>query len=117
LTNRCDEHGIGAAHAAIELDRRFGQLDHLTVPLIVLAQIQQCHGSPAAALGHYREALALAEQTGEAQLLYPCYDGLASLYLEAGDEARAEQYMMQAQAVCERAGVHPDTLVVLPFLD
>jgi tetratricopeptide (TPR) repeat protein len=83
----------------------------------VLAQIQQCHGSPASALGYYHEALALAEQTGEAQLLYPCYDGLASLYLEAGDEARAEQYMMQALAVCERAGVDPETLVVLPFLD
>ena len=36
LTNRCDEQGIGAAHAAIDLDRRLGQLDHLAVPLIVL---------------------------------------------------------------------------------
>jgi adenylate cyclase len=25
LTNRCDDAGIGAAHAAIELDRRLGQ--------------------------------------------------------------------------------------------
>jgi adenylate cyclase len=29
LTNRCDEQGISAAHAAIDLDRRLGQLDHL----------------------------------------------------------------------------------------
>ena len=39
LTNRCDEQGVGAAHAANDLDRRFGQLDHLAVPLIVLGQI------------------------------------------------------------------------------
>ncbi len=117
LTNRCDEQGISAAHAAIDLDRRLGQIDHLTVPLIVLGQIQQCHGDPQAALAYYREALALAEQTGDAQLLFPCYDGLATVYLEAGDEAEAERWMMQAQAVCERAGVPPDTLVVLPFLD
>jgi adenylate cyclase len=117
LTNRCDEHGISAAHAAIDLDRRLGQIDHLTVPLIVLAQIQQCHGEPAAAYRYYQEALALAEQTGEAQLLFPCYDGLATLYLDAGDDAEAERYMIQAHAVCERAGVRPETLVVLPFLD
>ena len=29
----------------------------------------------------------LAEQTGEPQLLFPCYDGLATLYLDAGDAA------------------------------
>ena len=45
LTNRCDEQGVGAAHAANDLDRRFGQLDHLAVPLIVLGQIY-VHGEP-----------------------------------------------------------------------
>jgi adenylate cyclase len=117
LTNRCDEHGIGAAQAAIDLDRRMGQLDHLTVPLIVLAQIYQCHGRPGTALQYYREALALAESAREPQLLFPCYDGLASLYLEAGDEAMAETYMLRAQAVCDENGVDPQALVVLPFLD
>jgi len=117
LTNRCDEHGIGAAQAAIELDRRLGQLDHLAVPLIVLGQIYQCHGEPQQSLSHYREALDLAEQAGEAQLLFPCYDGLATLYLEMGDEAQAEEYLRRAQQVCEGAGIDPDSLAVLPFLD
>jgi adenylate cyclase len=36
LTNRCDDQGVGAANAAIDLARRRGQLDHLAVPLIVL---------------------------------------------------------------------------------
>jgi len=117
LTNRCDEQGIGAAHAAIDLDRRLGQLDHLAVPLIVLGQIYQCHGEPARAIAHYREALALAEEADEPQLLFPCYDGLATVHLDLGDEGQAEEFMQKAQAVCERAGLDPDALVVLPFLD
>jgi adenylate cyclase len=117
LTNRCDEQGIGAAETAIKLDRELGHVDHLAVPLIVLGQIFQCHGDPQRALGHYLEALDLAEQAGEPQLLFPCYDGLATLYLEMGDEARAEQYMRKAQQVCEAAGLEPESLVVLPFLD
>jgi len=117
LTNRCDEQGVGAAHAAIDLDRRLGQLDHLAVPLIVLGQIYQCHGDPTRAIAHYEEALALAEEADEPQLLFPCYDGLATVHLDLGDEGRAEEFMQKAQAVCERAGLEPDALVVLPFLD
>jgi adenylate cyclase len=117
LTNRCDEQGVGAAHAAIDLDRRLGQLDHLAVPLIVLGQIYQCHGDPTRAIAHYREALALAEEADEPQLLFPCYDGLATVHLDLGDEGQAEEFMQKAQAVCERAGLEPDALVVLPFLD
>jgi len=116
LTNRCDADGIGAAHTAIELDRRLGQLDHLAVPLVVLGQIYQCHGEPGRALGYYQEAMVLAERVGEPQLLFPCYDGLATLFLDAGDDAQAERYMRKAQEVCQRAGLEPDALTVLPFL-
>jgi adenylate cyclase len=116
LTNRCDERGIGAAHAAIQIDRSTGQLDHLAVSLVVLAQICQCHGESARALGHYREALVLAEKTAEPQLLFPCYDGLATLYLDLDDADQAEHYMALARQTCERAGLDPDALIVLPFL-
>ncbi len=117
LTDRCEEQGVSAARAAVDLDRQLGQVDHLAVPLIVLAQIYQCHGGdPERALACYREALELAEEMGEPQLLFPCYDGLATLYLDLGDEARAEEYMQKAQQVCEDAGLEPDSLVVLPFL-
>jgi tetratricopeptide (TPR) repeat protein len=116
LTNRCDEEGIGAAQAAIDLDRRLGQLDHLAVPLIVLGQIYQCHDEPNLARSHYQEALDLAEEAGEPQLLFPCYEGLATLYLEMGEVVQAEQYMLKAQQVCEQAELDPDSLVLLPFL-
>ena len=54
LTNRCEEQGLVAAQTALDLDRQLGQLDHLAVPLIVLGQIQQCHGDPALALATIR---------------------------------------------------------------
>jgi adenylate cyclase len=117
LTNRCEEQGLVAAQTALDLDRQLGYLDHLAVPLIVLGQIQQCHGDPELALGHYQEALALVEALGEPQLLFPCYDGLATLYLDRGDQARAEEFMQKAQQVCEGAGLDPDSFVVLPFLE
>jgi adenylate cyclase len=116
LTNQCDVEGIAAAQSAIDLDRRLGLLDHLAVPLIVLGQIYQCHGEHAQAFAMYEEALGLAEQVGEPQLLFPCYDGLATLHLDAGNQALAEAYLAKAQQVCERAGVEPDALMVLPFL-
>lgn len=64
----------------------------------------------------YEEALTLAERVGEPQLLFPCYDGLATLYLDTGDQRQAEHYLAKAQEVCERAGLEPDALMVLPFL-
>ncbi len=116
LTDRCEAEGVEAAQTAIDLDRRLGLLDHLAVPLIVLGQIHQCHGEHAQAFAMYEEALGLAEQVGEPQLLFPCYDGLATLYLDAGKSELAEAYLAKAQEVCERAGLEPDALMVLPFL-
>ncbi|PYO06778.1 MAG: adenylate/guanylate cyclase domain-containing protein [Candidatus Rokuibacteriota bacterium] len=116
LTDRCEAEGVEAARAAIDLDRRLGLLDHLAVPLIVLGQIHQCHGEHAEAFASYQEALDLAEQVGEPQLLFPCYDGLATLHLDAGNQALAETYLAKAQKVCEQAGLEPDALMVLPFL-
>ena len=116
LTDRCEAEGVEAAQTAIDLDRRLGLLDHLAVPLIVLGQIHQCHGAHPQAFASYQEALSLAEQVGEPQLLFPCYDGLATLYLDVGNQVLAETYLAKAQEVCERAGLEPDALMVLPFL-
>jgi adenylate cyclase len=116
LTDRCEEEGVEAAQMAVDLDRRLGLLDHLAIPLIVLGQIHQCHGDHASAFASFEEALGLAEQVGEPQLLFPCYDGLATLNLDAGNHAMAEIYLAKSQDVCQRAGVEPDALMVLPFL-
>ena len=46
----------------------------------------------------------------------PCLEGMATVYLYQGEDARAEAYFIKADAVCTRAGVDRDSLVVLPFL-
>ncbi len=117
FTDNCAKEGVPAAEKAIEIDRALDQRDHLAVPLIVLGQIHQCHGEPDLARSYYEEALQLAREIGEPQLLFPCYDGLATLNLEKDDMAEAERYFSLAQDVCVRHGLDPDALVVLPFLD
>ena len=117
FTDKCAMEGIPAAEKAIEIDRALDQRDHLAVPLIVLGQIHQCHGQPDLARRYYEEALELALAIGEPQLLFPCYDGLATLNLEHDDMAEAERYFALAQDVCSRHQLDPDALVVLPFLD
>jgi len=116
LSDRCEEPAREAAQASTRLDRTLEQRDHLAIPLIVLGQIHQCHGQPQLALEHYREALAVAEESGEPQLLFPCYDGLATVHLDLGDEATAEQFLARGAALCEHHGLEPTSLVLLPFL-
>ncbi len=117
FTDRCSEEGVPAAEKAIELDRALDQREHLSVPLIVLGQIYQCHGKPGMAARCYNEAIVVARETGEPQQLFPCYDGLATLNLDRGDMPEAERYFALAHEVCARHGLDPQGLIVLPFLD
>jgi tetratricopeptide (TPR) repeat protein len=117
FTDRCSDEGVPAAEKAIELDRALDQREHLSVPLIVLGQIHQCHGKPGLAARCYNEAIAVAGETGEPQQLFPCYDGLATLNLDRGDMPEAERYFALAHDVCARHGLDPQGLMVLPFLD
>jgi tetratricopeptide (TPR) repeat protein len=109
--------GVPAAEKAIEIDRALDQREHLPVPLIVLGQIHQCNGRPELAVGLFHEALDVARETGEPQLLFPCYDGLATLNLDLDNLAEAERYFSLAQGICAQHGLDPEALVVLPFLD
>lgn len=117
FTDRCPTEGVPAAEKAIEIDRALDLREHLPVPLIVLGQIHQCHGRPELAVGLFDEALDVAGETGEPQLLFPCYDGLATLNLDLDNLAEAERYFSLAQDVCAQHGLDPEALVVLPFLD
>lgn len=110
------DEGIRVAEAAVEVDRRLGQRSHLPVPLIILAQIHQCRGEAEQSARYYREALEVASTVGEPQLLFPCYDGLATLAIEAGDEAAAEQWLAKSREVQQATGWTSDTFLVLPFL-
>jgi predicted ATPase/class 3 adenylate cyclase len=117
FTDRCPTEGVPAAEKAVEIDRALDQREHLSVPLIVLGQIHQCQGRPEMAARFYNEALEVARETGEPQLLFPCYDGLATLNLDLDNLAEADRYFSLAQDVCAQHGLDPEALVVLPFLD
>ncbi|ESY16092.1 MULTISPECIES: adenylate/guanylate cyclase domain-containing protein [unclassified Mesorhizobium] len=117
FTDRCPTEGVPAAEKAIEIDRALDQREHLPVPLIVLGQIHQCNGHPELAIGLFHEALEVARETGEPQLLFPCYDGLATLNLDLDNLAEAERFFSLAQGICAQHGLDPEALVVLPFLD
>jgi len=110
------DEGIRAAEAGIELDRRLGQRSHLAVPLIILAQVHQCRGDADSSRRYYEEALGLAEEIGEPQLLVPCYDGLGTLAIERGDEADADRWLERGRSVQESTGWTSETFLVLPFL-
>jgi adenylate cyclase len=115
LVGDCTQ-GIEAAEASISLDQQLGQRNHLPVPLILLAQIYQCQDQLEESKRYYVEACTIAEELGEPQLLFPCYDGLATLYLALGDIAKTEEYLAKSQEVCQRTGYTPDALIMLPFL-
>lgn len=117
FTDKCEDEGVPAAQKAIELDRALDQREHLSVPLIALGQIHQCHGQVELAARCYNEALEVARETGEPQQLFPCYDGLATLSLDEGNMPEAERYFALAQDVCSRHQLDPEALILLPFLD
>jgi predicted ATPase/class 3 adenylate cyclase len=110
------DEGVRAAKAAVELDERLGQRNHLPIPLIILAQVYQCRGDYEPAAHYYKRALEVAEAVGEPQLLFPCYEGLATLAIERGDEAEAEAWLERSRHVQETTGWSSDTFLVLPFL-
>jgi tetratricopeptide (TPR) repeat protein len=115
LVGDCSQ-GIEAAEASVALDQQLGQRNHLPIPLILLAQIYQCQDQLDESERYYAEACAIAEETGEPQQLFPCYDGLATLSLARGNTAKAEEYLAKSLEICQKTGYSPDTLIMLPFL-
>jgi class 3 adenylate cyclase/tetratricopeptide (TPR) repeat protein len=115
LVGDCSQ-GIEAAEASVTLDQQLGQRNHLPIPLTLLAQIYQCQDQLEASERYYLEACAIAEEIGEPQQLFPCYDGLATLYLARGDTVTAEAYLTKGLEICHKTGYSPDMLIMLPFL-
>jgi predicted ATPase len=110
------DEGVRAAETAALLDERLGQLGHLPIPLIILAQIHQCRGDYAEGERYYRRALAVAEGTSEPQLLVPCYEGLGIIAIEEGDEPAAQAWLDKSRSIQEATGWTSDAFQILPFL-
>ncbi|MFQ5520439.1 MAG: tetratricopeptide repeat protein [Candidatus Methylomirabilia bacterium] len=115
LVGDCSQ-GVEAAKASIALDQQLGQRNHLPVPLLLLAQMYQCQNELEESEEYYLEAVGIAEEIGEPQLLFPSYDGLGTLYLSTGQTDKAEAYLAKGQEVCQKTGYTADALIMLPFL-
>lgn len=109
------ETATRSVELAIEIDRQLGLRSHLPVPLIVLGQIHQCHSQWAEAETCYREALSIAEELADPQLLFPALEGLGTLALEQGDSEGGTAWLSRARHVCEAAGFTMQEMVLLPF--
>lgn len=109
------ETATQSAEMAIEIDRQLGLRSHIPVPLIVLGQIHQCHDRWNEAEQCFRQALSIAEETGDPQLLYPALEGLGTLYLERGDAPTGEACMERAHEVLEKSGFSAEGMMLLPF--
>jgi tetratricopeptide (TPR) repeat protein len=57
------------------------------------------------ALRSYRQALELASELGMRPLVAHCHLGLTRLYRRTGDEAKAEEHLVVATAMCREMGV------------
>jgi adenylate cyclase len=109
------ETATQSAEMAIEIDQQLGLRSHIPVPLIVLGQIHQCHDRWNEAEQCFREALSIAEESDDPQLLYPALEGLGTLYLERGDTPTGEACMERATEILEKSGFTAEGMMLLPF--
>ena len=97
------EGAVEHAERSITLDRQLGLRSHLPVPMIVLAQVQQCHGNAKGAERTYLETLDLARELDDPQDPIPVLRWPRDpSTLEQGDE-QARRRIHDAQSGCVRS--------------
>jgi tetratricopeptide (TPR) repeat protein len=95
------EDAIVQAGGALDLARQYKQRGDEAYALRLLSEIA-AHKDPPdveAAEGHYRQALALAEELGMRPLVAHCHVGLGKLYRRIGSRQQAEEHLTTAIAM------------------
>ncbi|MGH8072048.1 MAG: ATP-binding protein, partial [Candidatus Entotheonellia bacterium] len=100
LAGRLDEARQRAVQA-VELARQYQQRGHQAWALWLLGESAARQASPAIepAVGHYRQALALAEELGMRPLQAHCHRGLGTLYATLGQSEHARRELLTAIAL------------------
>jgi tetratricopeptide (TPR) repeat protein len=83
LADRLDE-ALTLTGRALTLARKHGRRGDEARALCLLGEVNARHNPPDRAQGHYREALALAEELGMRPLVAHCHLGLGKLYQRTG---------------------------------
>ena len=99
-TGRPDE-ACTQAQRALEFARVHQQRGHAAYALRLLGEIHTRHAPPAVepATTHYRQALALAEESGMRPLVAHCHRDLGTLYAATGQREQAQTALLTAIAM------------------
>jgi class 3 adenylate cyclase/tetratricopeptide (TPR) repeat protein len=121
LVGRLEEARHHAAQA-VDLARQYQQRGHQAWALWLLGASTACQafpeGEPAA--GHYRQALALAEELGMRPLQAHCHRGLGALYARTGQQEQARVALstaMEMYRAMEMTFWLPETEAMLAQVD
>jgi tetratricopeptide (TPR) repeat protein len=100
LSGRVEE-ARAAAERAFELSRKHKERGHEAWTLQLLGDIAAHQNPPDAGevVGHYRQALALAEELGMRPLIAHCHVGLGKLYRRIGSRQQAEEHLTTGTAM------------------
>ena len=85
-----------ASGRALTLYREGGQRGYEARALRLLGEVAARRDPPGHADGHYRDALALAEELGMRPLVALCHLGLGKLYRRAGQREQAREHLTTA---------------------
>jgi tetratricopeptide (TPR) repeat protein len=92
---------IELATRALDLSLRCKERGHQAYALRLLGEVAS-HPDPPdveTAEGHYRQAVALADELGMRPLLAHCHLGLGRLYRRTGERQQAQEHMTTATAM------------------
>jgi tetratricopeptide (TPR) repeat protein len=92
------EEARQCAEQALDLARQYQFRGHQAWALWLLGESTACQASPAGepAVGHYHQALALAEKLGMRPLEAHCHRGLGTLYARQGQRQQAHAALAAA---------------------
>ena len=111
LADRLEEARQRAGQA-LDLARQYKQRGHQAWALWLLGEVAARHTSPEveSAAGHYRQALALAEELGMRPLQAHCHCGLGTLYAQTGQREQARTALVLLSSVSR----HGDDVLAAP---
>jgi tetratricopeptide (TPR) repeat protein len=106
LADRIEE-ALGQAERALALTRERGERGFEAWALRLLGEIASHRDPPDAktADGHYRDALALADELGMRPLVAHCHLGLGKLYRRTGKGQEAQEHFGKATAMYREMGM------------
>ena len=93
------------AERALTFARERGQRGYEAWALRLLGEVTARRDPPEHADGHYRDALALAEELGMRPLVAHCHLGLGKLYRRTGKREQAQEHVATATTMYRDMGM------------